>query len=304
MRVIERYGLAARFFQKYLRRNWDGLYVDWHGPQCVAYHEARQPADAALGDSHFSPDGGDLAARDYFLFTRTLREVVGRDGFLIGHQGIGCAGVLPNLMFDGYLPGEYRGDHAMFADRDAAVFGGMMGGGACMPWCLDSPAFLTDEAAAKMAAWGFYPHVCLGIQRAKSKSVFPLDPDAAVHQFVAPYWRVLSAINVAQATAFNLPSRAPVAAVWSDANFQGPIYRAGRAPRHEYLVLAVNLGPTAARATVTLRPDVLGMKGRYRVERVDAGSGALTPHGETTGEITTNVLPPWGIEGFRLSPVR
>jgi hypothetical protein len=180
----------------------------------------------------------------------------------------------------------------------------MMGGGACMPWCLDSPAFITPEGAAKMAAWGFYPHVCLGIQRAKGKMLFPLDPDDAIHQFVGPYWRVLSTIDVGQATAFNLPSRAPLAAVWSDANFQGPIYRVGEAPQHTYLVLAANLGPEAASATVTLKREVLGMTGRYRVERVEASSGRLVPHGETTGEITTSTLPRWGIEGFRLSPLR
>jgi len=303
MRGIERYGLAAQFFKKYLKRNWDGLYVDWHGPQCVAYHESKNPPDAKLGDSHFSDDGTTLPCRDYFLFTRRLRELVGPGGFLIGHQGIGCAGILPNLMFDGYLPGEYRGDHDMFSDRDTAVFRGMMGGGTCcMPWCLDSPAFITSEGAAKMAAWGFYPHVALGIERASSKNFFPLDPDAPIHQFVAPYWRVLSTINMEEATVFNLPSRAPQVAVWSDVNFPGPIYRTGKAPRYEYLVLAVNLGSAATSATVTLKPRVLGMRGRYKVERVDSVSGDLSPHGETTGKLTTSVLPPWGIEGFRLSP--
>jgi len=168
--VEQRRALAAQFFEKYLKRNWDGLYVDWHGPQCVADHESKNPSDAKWGDSHFSPDGNELPCREYFLFTRKLRERVGPDGFLIGHQGIGCAGILPNLVFDEYLPGEYRGDHEMFSDRDAAVFRGMTSrGSSCTSWCLDSPIFITSEGAAKMVAWGFYPRVALGIQRSKGK---------------------------------------------------------------------------------------------------------------------------------------
>ncbi|MFH1267654.1 MAG: hypothetical protein ABIK89_18215, partial [Planctomycetota bacterium] len=173
-RGIERYALDAAFFEEYCKRDWDGLYVDWHGPHCVAYHEHRYQPETAFADTHYSEDGSYLPAREYFFHTKKLRELVGREGFLIGHQGFGAGGLLANLAFDGYLPGEAGADHGMFSDRDNAVFLGMMGGGPCMPWTLDSPAFTQPEGVAKMAAWGFYPHVGLGLQRRKDATLFTL----------------------------------------------------------------------------------------------------------------------------------
>ena len=124
-RGIERYHLPCDVFRQYCRRDVDGLYVDWHGPHAVAFHEKTWPEDRAVGDRHFSADGSVLPAHGYFLFTRKLRDVVGPGGFLIGHMGIGNAGIMPNLLFDAYLPGEAGSDHAMFSDRDDAAFSGM-----------------------------------------------------------------------------------------------------------------------------------------------------------------------------------
>jgi hypothetical protein len=300
-RGIERYGADAKFFEKYCRRNYDGLYVDWHGPQCVANHERNHRPDAALGDVHFSRDGSCLAARDYFLFIRRLRHVVGPRGFLIGHQGFGAAGVLPNLGFDAYLPGEAPFDRGMFANLDDAVYGGMMGGGVCHPWTLDSPMFCTPEAVAKMAAWGFFPHVGLGMRRSIDGFVFPLAPDDEANAFALPYWRILSAIDTNGAQVFNLPNDKRVAATCSDGAFRALVYRAKVG---SFLVLVSNLGKKTAAATVNLAADVLGMCSRYSIERIDARSGAITPLGIGSTRIETSPLPPWGIEGFRLFPQR
>ena len=296
-RGIERYGLDAKFFEKYCHRNSDGLYVDWHGAQCVANHEHDYRSDASLDDVHFSPDGSCLPARDYFLFQRRLREVVGPRGFLIGHQGIGAAGVLPNLGFDAYLPGEARFDHSMFANVDDAVYGGMMGGGVCHPWTLDSPMFCAPEAVAKMAAWGFFPHVGLGMRRAADGFVFPLDPDQKANAFALPYWRILSAIDMSHARPFNLPNQKPVAATCANETFRALVYKA---QDQSYLVVVSNLGNKQTKTTINLIPEVLGMSGVYSIQRVDAQSGAIVPHGTGSTRIETSELPPWGIEGFRL----
>jgi hypothetical protein len=296
-RGIERYGLDARFFERYCRRDGDGLYVDWHGPQCVAHHERKYAADAALGDHHFSPNGSRLPARDYFLFLRRLRRIVGTQGFLIGHQGFGAAGVLPNLVCDAYLAGEAASDHTMFTEVDQAVYRGMMGGGVCNPWTLDSPEFSRPEGIAKMAAWGFFPHVCLGMERASDKRVFPLDPNENVNEFALPYWRILAAIDMHQAQVFNLPVQKPVAATCSDEDFRALIYKERG---QKYLVVVVNLGHRQAKTIVDLDPVVLGMSGSYILEPVDSQKRAATPPPLVTTRFESNILPPWGIEGFRL----
>ncbi|MEA1950047.1 MAG: hypothetical protein U9N87_01595, partial [Planctomycetota bacterium] len=64
-RGIESYSLG-RVFDKYLKRNWDGFYVDWHGPHAVARHEMDYRPDAGVNDKHYSKAGELLAARDYF----------------------------------------------------------------------------------------------------------------------------------------------------------------------------------------------------------------------------------------------
>ena len=297
-RGSERYSVEAGFFAKYCRRDWDGLYIDWNSPHCIANHEHQYPANATIHDRHFSVDGSCLPAREYFLFLRRLREVVGPRGFLIGHQGIGAAGVLPNLVCDAFLPGEAVPDRSMFADLDQAVFRGMLGGGVCHPWTLSSPAFTCPEGIAKMAAWGFYPHVGLGMQRVADKLTFPLDPDEKVNQFALPYWRILAAFDMHGAKVLNLPNQKPIAAVCSAKDFRAVIYKNGD---QSFLVILANLGAQPARTTVHLLPDVLGMSGSYSIQRVDSQSGLITPHGPATASFETTTIPPWGMEGYRLT---
>jgi dienelactone hydrolase len=298
-RGSEQYSLDVKFFERYCRRDWDGFYVDWNGPHCIAHHEHQYRANAAIGDRHSSPDGSCLPARDYFLFLRRLREIVGPRGFLIGHQGLGAAGILPNLLCDAYLPGEAIPDRTMFTDRDQAVFGGMMGGGVCHPWTIDSPAFASPEGIAKMAAWGFFPHVGLGMRRAADGLVFPLDPQQPAVAFALPYWRILSAIDTREARVFNLPNQKPIAATCKDENVAAAIYQEREGA---YLVIVANLGTRTAKTAVELSAKVLGMSGSYAIGRVDAQTGATVPHGAGTTHFETSTLPPWGIEGFRLVP--
>ncbi|NUQ64660.1 MAG: hypothetical protein HUU20_19535 [Pirellulales bacterium] len=299
-RGIERYSVDVPLFGKYLERNRDGFYVDWHGPHCVAIHEDRYQPNPAVNDSHYCENGSYLPAREYFLFTRRLREIVGPQGFLIGHQGVGNSGVLANLAFDGYLPGEAGSDHAMFSDMDSAVYRGMMGGGITMPWPLDSPAFSSPEGVAKMAAWGMYPHVGLGLQRRRDATLFTLDPDGEANRFALPYWRVLKSIDVNRATVYNLPSVNRIAAAFANPDFQGLVYREDREGDDAYLLVVANLGKTPARTTVTLATDVLGMSGEYQVRRIDSQTGEAAARGASSGVVETSELPSWGIEGYRL----
>ena len=296
-RGIEPYS-AGRFFPQYLRKNFDGMYVDWHGPHAAAEHEMKHAADSKVKDVHFSEDGSVLPARDYFLFTKKLREIVGPRGFLIGHMGFGSAGIFPNLAFDAFLPGEHGADHRMFNNRDDAVWRGMQASATCMPWPLDAPQFTTPEGVAKMAAWGYFPHIGLGLTRGRDKTLFPLDPDAPVNQFPLDYWRVLSALKSTDLRAHNLPSQSVVSLEFSNPAFDGVAYeQAGKTGRKLLLVVA-NLSDQPAESSVTIAENLLPEGEDVVVQRVDAMDGSLHAHAITGRRINIPRLAAWGIAGF------
>ncbi len=298
MRGVEWYALETGFFDKYCTKDWDGIYLDWHGPFAVAWHENKYKPEPYLGDRHFSEDGLYTPARAYFLMTRRLREMVGPGGFLIGHQGSFNSGVLANLGFDAYLPGETGSDRHMFADRDEAAYKGMLGGGVCMPWTLDLPDYRNAEGAAKMAVWGFYPHIVTGIQaRQKEDVTFPLDPGNELYRFVQPYWRLLAKIDAEKAQVFNTPSVNITALESSTPNIEALVYRESA---DRFLVLAGNLGADTAGAALTLNAGVLGMTGAYNAVRIDAVTGGESPCPFEGNTLRTSELPQWGIEGFLL----
>ncbi len=299
MRGIEWYALETGFFEKYCRKNWDGIYLDWHGPFAVAWHESQYKPEPFLGDRHFSEDGLYTPARAYFLMTRRLREMVGPDGFLIGHQGSFNSGTFANLCFDAYLPGEAGSDRRMFSDRDEAAYKGMLGSSVCMPWTLDLPDYQNAEGAAKMAVWGFYPHLVTGIVARHGKEItYPIHPNDELYRFVLPYWRLLAKIDVEKAEVFNTPSVNVAALESSNPEVEALVYKESA---DRYLVIAGNLGMEPASAVLTLNADVLGMMGDYGAVRIDAATGNETPCDYEKDTLRTSSLPQWGIEGYLLT---
>jgi len=298
MRGCEAYGLG--FFKKYGRRDRDGIYMDWHGLLSQARHEQMYAPEPADIDRHSSEDGNHLPAREYFAFTKRCRAAVGPKGFLIGHQGKANSGVLSNLVFDCYMPGESYKDWEMFSgDVHRPSYVGMCGGGVCTPWPIASP-YRSPQGVAKMAVWGFYPNVILAYETYSYKpdvQVLVADPTAKINRWMLPYWRLLAAIDMDKATVHNLPNVNVVAAESSDPNVQCLVYRE---EPDTYLVLVGNLGEKEAQAEISLVPKVLGLEGKYRVSHVDAATGKQTPRGDCTDRLTTSKLPQWGIEAFKL----
>jgi hypothetical protein len=287
MRGIERYGLDAQFFEKHCQRDRDGIYLDWHGAHAIAYHESTHAPEASLGDVHFSSDGSVLPAKAYFDFASRLRSIVGPEGFLIGHQGTFAAGVLPNLGFDAYLAGESPPDHAMLDNIDNAVWRGMLGGGACTPWPVDAPqTFTTPSGIAKMAAWGLFVDVPLGING------FATDPNDSANAYPLRYWRILAAGGANQATLFGSPSSAAKSIASSSPSVRGSIYESGS----NRLVIASNVSPDPASATLS------GAKVAGAVARIDAMTGTTAPSGQATGALDTGMLAPWEIAGWLVQP--
>ena len=153
-----------------------------------------------------------------------------------------------------------------------------------------------------MAAWGFYPHVGLGLKRSADGIVFPLDPDDRTNGYALPYWKVLSAIDVESSCVFNLPSQRPAAAVFSNPRFEGVVYRQNKPDPRTFLVVAANLADQTAESEIRLESEVLGLSGSYRVFRVDSHDGSPAPRGIVRNTLLTGKVPGWGIVGFLLSP--
>jgi hypothetical protein len=309
-RGIERYAPATGFFEKYLQRNRDGLYVDWNGVYCIAHHENSHETNAPLNDSHFTENGTSLPAREYFLYVKKLREMVGPEGFLIGHQGFGASGILANLAMDAFLPGESKLDHDMLSNVDNATYKGMLGGGVCMPWTIDARSYTSPPGVAKMAVWGFYPHACLAFQR-RGNVLYPADPNDAANASLLPYWRILSAVDAEKCEVYNSPAVNRIAANSSDPNISCLIYKQkadNEAQDNDaYLVITANLSDKPASATITLNSNVLEMHGSYVMSYVDAQTGAVGPTAAATGAFATQKLAPWQIVGvklFRASPAK
>ena len=170
-----------------------------------------------------------------------------------------------------------------------------------MPWTLDSPTFRAAEGVAKMAAWGFYPHVVLGLKPPRTKEVFPCAPDDPMYAHLLSYWRVLAKADADTAAVYNLPSQNLVALTSSIPDIQGVVYKDGKG---SYLIIVANLGPKPAAAELTLNKALLGMDGQYQVSAIDPATGRTYPYGDSSGTIVTPSLPQWGMEGFTLTPSR
>ena len=296
-RGIEPFGLG--FFAKYARRNWDGLFVDWHGSRCLAVHDRLHEPQAGVPEKHYSQYGTRVPARDYFLTTKRMRDVVGANGFLLGHMWFN-SGALANLTFDAFIPGEVATDWEMFgAEAHRAVYAGMMGGGGCAPWPVATSA-RAPEAVAKMAVWGFYPNAFLAYKTHLYKpdvQILAADPDAPSNRWVLPYWRLLAAIDMERAAVYNLPCVNVVAATCSKPEFQCLVYKQDC---DTYLVIVANLGKMQEQAEVVLASQILGLRGEYQLSHVDAATGKIALRGVCTSTLTTSELPPWGIEAFKL----
>jgi hypothetical protein len=209
MRGVEDYGLSIMFFEKYLTKNYDGIYADWHGFTGRAVHEYLQPVETEVHDMHYSPDGTYLPAKQYMQFTRKLRDIVGDKGFLIGHQGSMNTGVLSNLGWDADTPGEAGPTRDMFSgDVHEAVYDGFLAGNVVTPWPEESADFRSPMGAAKMAGWGFFPQVLMGFNSSDGTELFSRRADAPNNQWVWPYWEILSKHKWDNAEILNSPADA------------------------------------------------------------------------------------------------
>ncbi len=172
VRGTEMWCQFSPFFEQFLERNRDGLYVDWNTP-------------FSMGAVRCSPMH--VSLHNYFHFTKALRERVGPAGLLIGHAGF--SNYLSLAAFDVLLGGETSVRHtellenaesaAYFALLDccgAHLIGGNMG---------DRSAFAGAKAGAICAALGMTSQV----------NMEPGTSFADRVAFIKPLWDAMSQLT-------------------------------------------------------------------------------------------------------------
>jgi hypothetical protein len=153
---------AASWFDNYLRRDFDGLYMDYGGP---------------LG-FFTTPDenypGGRLLFREYYQCMRKLRERIGKNGLLLTHTGSGYSGIAMDF-FDSYVSGEGERGILVQGKREheyftmAPVAPGSM-------WTAAFPEYSSPLMTPFLAATGQAPHIPLGVQIMSSSLTHPPVP--------------------------------------------------------------------------------------------------------------------------------
>ena len=167
----------ADWFEHWLKRNYDGLYMDYGGP----FHDQTQPDD--------SFQGGRIRFRRHYLENLARRRIVGPDGLFFSHTGplFSALGMTGNNI-DGYVSGEgergllirSRLDHDYFSM--AQVCPGTM-------WTAAFPEYSERDMIPLLAATGQSPHVPLGVQFPSSSLAHPPVPGIGDLNF-RPLWKL------------------------------------------------------------------------------------------------------------------
>ena len=179
-RGTERYQLYSDYFERYLKRDWDGVYLDWSRARAMGFCKT-----SAL---HFS-------AYDYFMFMRRVRERVGDGGLMIAHSGIQT--YLACCQFDAVLVGEFSVMHSGLLDEPEKSASYAMLSGCGINLIAgnsgDRSIFSSQQAAAYCAGLGYSAHPFM-------------EPDiefAGVSAYMHPLWKLWQSLGDAPVRVFN-----------------------------------------------------------------------------------------------------
>lgn len=153
---------AAGWFDTWLLRNFDGLYMDYGGP--FGYMNP--------GDENFP--GGRIAFREYYKNMRALRERVGKNGIFYSHTGTGYSGIATSF-FDGYVSGEGERGILIHGRREHEYFS-MTAVSPGTMWTAAFPEYSSPRMIPFLAAAAQSPHIPLGKQIKSSSLQHPPVP--------------------------------------------------------------------------------------------------------------------------------
>ena len=163
---------AAAWFDRWLKKDFDGLYLDYGSPFGYA---------AAPGDENYP--GGRIAFREYYRAFEALRCRVGPDGLLYVHTGPCYSGIASGF-FDGYVSGEgERG--ILIRGRVEHEYFTMAAASPGTVWTAAFPEYGSEKMIPFLAAHGEVPHIPLGKQIASSSLEHPPVPGINDRNFAA-----------------------------------------------------------------------------------------------------------------------
>lgn len=244
----------SSFFEDFLERRRDGLYIDWNGPFNMGYIKC-SPLHVSL--------------HNYFHFTKALRRRVGADGLLVGHTASPTQ--ISSACFDANLGGEISVRHnELLSNPESAAYFGQLdcSGSHLISGNLpDRIAFSSPRAAALCAALGMASHPFMepGVGFAERTA------------FVKPLWDAQNSLP-GKITQLHNPAYAPTRAVATEAEHLYPSL--WQADSGKALLLVTNLAETSQSGTVQINlrelevpkkaaVRALAIDGTYRDARVD-----------------------------------
>lgn len=233
MRGIERYSLYFDYFEQYLERDRDGLYVDWAIPFSMGYCKT-----SAL---HFS-------AYDYFMFTRALRRRVGDQGFMIAHSSVQTYASM--AAFDAVVVGEFSVMHGGLLSSPAVSTSYAMLGGCGVNLIAgnsaDRAVFSSQRAAGFAAGLSYSAHPFME----------PNKPFAQVSDYLHPLWALWRALGAPPVRLFNPATGDSPIARWSHEALHPVAYQAASGAT---LVTLANVSDEPVSGTVDLDFEALGI---------------------------------------------
>ena len=168
---------GAEFFDRYLVKDFDGLYIDYGGPLC---------RDEAPGEFACC---GSILFYAYHAAFRRLRRRVGEKGLLLIHTGADFSNLIMG-MADGYVSGEAeRG--MLIRSREEHEFHTRAGAAVGTLWSAAFPEYTTLPIIPMIASTGQSPHSALGVQFKSSSLAHPPVPGINDTVF-RPLWRIWS----------------------------------------------------------------------------------------------------------------
>ena len=165
------------WFDKYLQRDFDGLYMDYGGP----FHYSQPPAEGF--------QGGRILFRKHYIACINRRKTVGKNGLILSHTGPSFSAIgMTGGMTDCYVSGEgergvmirSREDHAYFAMT--SVCGSSL-------WTAAFPEYQSSRIVPALAATGQMPHSPLGLAGLSSSLSHPPAPGINDVNF-RPLWKI------------------------------------------------------------------------------------------------------------------
>lgn len=163
------------WFNFYLKKNFDGLYIDYGAVDGYCELEGRYP-------------GGRYPFKRYYEQYRQLRrQTIGMDGIMTVHTGpFFSAGILASVS-DSYVAGE--GEHGVMLNsrrennyyNESTIAPGSL-------WTAAFPSYHTPKVLPYLANIGQFPHVMLGEQWKSCCLSHPDEPGNVT--FARPLWKL------------------------------------------------------------------------------------------------------------------